>query len=329
MPMIHDRRVRPVARAVPAALLVLAAACGTSPSDAPSSSSTAAARSIAAPSPSAGCAARAVTMPADAVTVDLPSATVTVTDPGAQPRRALTLAPTRTQATTLFTNSLQVSQITGQQPSGGNRDVTVPLTAQPTCTDPTDVALYFGAPSSTDPALTHALRAEAGTVGRIRLAATGEVRSMTLNAPDGISDEAQSAFEQALLQTFTRMLPLPAEAVGAGATWTVTRHLTGETDLQQTSTVTAAAVPASGAVRLTATVDESPQTSIFTVPGSDRVLTITSYTSTGPADLTLDPALPLPASGGAALQGGRTLAGDTPGQQLVQKTGLVYRFTAD
>lgn len=305
------------------------AACGASgPGASPSSGPGSAPPrpSVPAPAASAGCAT-ALPQPAPgAVTVDIPAATVKVTDPGSEPRRLLAQRPARTQVTKLFTNSLQVSQVTGDQPSGGNRDVTLPITAQPSCSDPGDVALFFGAPTSTDPALTQSLSPEAGTVGHLRATSDGQARSITLAPPAGVAAEAQSTFEQALLQTLSRTVALPADPVGAGARWTVTRRLTGETDLTQTMTVTAKTVGVSGTVELTAHVDESPDDSVFRVPGSNTQLAITSYTSEGPADVDLDAGLPLPTAGGVTLQGGRTLTGDEQGRTLVQKTGFTYRF---
>ncbi|TWS25832.1 hypothetical protein FK268_00730 [Tsukamurella sputi] len=323
---MHGKRLRlvPVVAVSTVALGATLAGCGGGDStNAGASGSATARQSVAAPAATAGCLVTPPALPGHAVTVDVPQAKVVLDDPGSGPTRAVTVRPTAVAEYALFTNSLQVSQVAGDQPSGGNRDVTLPLTAQPACADPLDVYLYFGAPRSTDPATTQALTVEEGSVARVRLTAGGEVRSFTLAAPPGVSTEAQSTFEQALLQTFLRLVPLPAEPVGTGATWTVTRAIRADSALTQTMRVTLG-----GSVErpeLTAKVDESPDDSVFRVPGSDTTLTIESYTSEGNGTIEVDPARAF-GMGGVQLEGGRTLVGDDPARKLTQKTGSIYRF---
>ncbi|BDH58029.1 hypothetical protein [Tsukamurella sp. PLM1] len=318
---VHGRRWRLVPVLVAAGVAV--GACGDGGAPGSESVASSAPPSVAAPAPAAGCTQDPPALPAGAVTVDVPQATVVLGDPGTGERRALAVRPTAVAEYGLFTNTLQVSQVAGEQPSGGNRDVTLPMSAQPTCADPLDVYLFFGAPRSTDTAMTKALEPAAGTVGRARLAPSGEVRSFTIAAPAGIAAEAQATFEQALLQTFLRLVPLPAEPVGAGATWTATRGIRADSTLTQTMRVTLAGTV--GAPELKAEVEESPDDSVFRVPGSDQVLTIESFTSEGSGTIAVDPAKAF-GQGGVQLEGGRTLLGDDPGRKLVQKTGSVYRF---
>ncbi|KXO89500.1 hypothetical protein [Tsukamurella pseudospumae] len=324
---VHGRRLRlvPVVLTSTVALSAALAGCGGSDSGggAASSSADAARGSVAAPATTAGCTNTPPALPGNAVTVDVPQAKVVLDGAGTGSPSALTVRPTAVARYSLFTNSLQVSQVSGEQPSGGNRDVTLPMVVQPTCADPLDVYAFFGAPTSTDPATTKALEVEAGTVGRVRLAPNGEVRSFVIAAPPGVSTDAQSAFEQALLQTFLRLVPLPTEPVGIGATWTATRTIRADSNLTQTMTVTLG-----GTVErpeLKAKVDESPDDSVFRVPGSGTTLTVESYTSEGNGTILLDPARAF-GQGGVQLEGGRTLAGDDPAKKLVQKTGSVYRF---
>lgn len=262
-------------------------------------------------------------LPDTAVTIPIPAATVTVDDPGAEPRTAVTIHPTEVQATSLFTNSLQVSQVTGDQPAGGNEDLTVPITAQPQCAHPGRVTLFFGAPTSTDRATVEALATTAGTVGELRSAGDGAATALLLAAPAGTKPAAQSIFEQALLQTLSRTVVLPAEPIGPGARWTVTRHLRGETALTQTMHVTLAQTTPPV---LKVKIDESPDNNIFRIPGSNQKLTIDSFTSAGAAQVTLDPARALPVSGSLQLQGGRSLSGGEGSKTLVQRTGFTYRW---
>ncbi|KXO87712.1 hypothetical protein AXK56_14980 [Tsukamurella pulmonis] len=323
---MHGKRLRlvPVVAVSTVALGAALAGCGGGDSGGAGASSSAPARqSVAAPDPAAGCTSAPPELPGHAVTVDVPQAKAVLDTPGAGAGRALTIRPTAVAQYSLFTNSLQVSQVAGEQPTGGNRDVTLPFTAQPTCADPLNVYLFFDAPRSTDTATTKALEVEAGSVARVRMAPSGEVRSFTLAAPPEVSSEAQSAFEQALLQTFLRLVPLPAEPVAPGATWTVTRAIRADSTLTQTMQVTLA-----GTVErpeLKAKVDESPDDSVFRVPGSDSTLTIESYTSEGNGTVEIDPARAF-GQGGVQLEGGRTLVGDDPAKKLTQKTGSVYRF---
>lgn len=323
---MHGKRLRlvPVVTVTTVALGAALAGCGGGGSTGAGASSSAPARqSVPAPAATAGCAATPPALPSHAVTVDVPQATITLDAPGAGTPRALAVRPTAVAEYALFTNSLQVSQVAGEQPSGGNRDVTLPMAAQPACADPLEVYLYFGAPTSTDPATAKALEVEEGSVALVRLTDGGQVRSFTLAAPPGVAAEAQSAFEQALLQTFLRLIPLPAQPVGIGATWTATRSIRAESTLTQTMHVTLA-----GTVdkpELKAKVEESPDDSVFRVPGSDRTLTIESYSSEGGGSIEIDPARAF-GQGGVQLQGGRTLVGDDPARKLTQRTGSVYRF---
>ncbi len=323
---MHGKRLRlvPVVAVSTVALGAALAGCGGGDSGGAGASSSAPVRqSLAAPAATAGCIAAPPALPDHAVTVDVPQARIVLGSPGDGAARALSVRPTAVAEYSLFTNSLQVSQVAGEQPSGGNRDVTLPMTAQPSCADPLEVHLFFGAPRSTDPATTKALEVEEGSVARVRLTAGGEVRSFTLAAPPGIAPEAQATFEQALLQTFLRLVPLPAEPVAPGATWTVTRAIRAETSLTQTIRVSLG-----GTVErpeLKARIDEAPDDSVFRVPGSESTLTIESYTSEGFGTITVDPALAF-GRGGVQLEGGRTLVGDDPGRKLTQKTGSVYRF---
>ncbi len=323
---MHGKRLRlvPVVAASTVALGAALAGCGGDGGDGAGASSSAAPRqSLAAPAPSAGCTASPPALPASAVTVDVPQARIVLDSPGTGPQQPLAVRPTAVAEYALFTNSLQVSQVTGEQPSGGNRDVTLPLVAQPSCADPLDVYLFFGAPRSTDPATTEALRVEEGTPARVRLTAAGDVRSFVLAAPPGVAPEAQTTFEQALLQTFLRLIPLPAEPVGTGATWTVTRSIRAESTLTQTMRVTLGGT--AERPELKAAVDESPDDSVFRVPGSSNTLTIESYSSAGNGTLLIDPAKAF-GQGGVQLEGGRSLVGDDPAKKLTQKTGSVYRF---
>lgn len=323
---MHGKRLRlvPVVAASTVALGAALAGCGGGDSTTSGASSSAPARqSLAAPAAAAGCTPNPPTLPGHAVTVDVPQAKVVLDSPGTGATRAVTVRPTAVAEYSLFTNSLQVSQVAGEQPSGGNRDVTLPFTAQPACADPLDVYLFFGAPTSTDAATTKALEVEAGSVARVHLTPSGEVRSFTLAAPPGVSSEAQSAFEQALLQTFLRLVPLPAEPVGPGATWTATRAIRSDSKLTQTMRVTLGGT--AERPELAAKVDESPDDSVFRVPGSDTTLTIESYTSEGNGTIAIDPARAF-GQGGVQLEGGRTLVGDDPAKKLTQKTGSVYRF---
>jgi hypothetical protein len=303
-------------------MATLLAACGSSPDGAGGPSSRAAAAST--PPPTGRCALHPVPLPDGAVSIPVPAATVVVTDPGTEPRTAVSIHPAGVQRIRLFTNSLQVSQLAGDPASGGNRDVTVPLTAQPSCSDPLQVRLFFGAPTSTDDTTTAALSTVAGTVGGLQLRADGQVTALTLAAPPGIDAGAQSVFEQALLQTFSRLLVLPPTPIGAGARWTVTRTLRSETTLTQTMHVGLATVAAEPALK--ADVDESPNDDVFHIPGSSQTLTINTFTSAGGADVTLDPALALPVGGALQLQGGRSLTGGAGSKTLVQRTGFTYRF---
>lgn len=310
-----------------AMVAVGSAACGDSGGEAgPSSSAAPQPTSYAAPAPSAGCATNPPALPANAASIAVPAATITVDEPGSGARRVVALRPTATAASELFTNSLQVSMVSGEQPSGGNRDVTLPIVAQPACADPLDVYVFFGAPTSTDAAMTKALAGQDGQVGRVQLTPGGEVRSFTIAAPPGIATEAQATFEQALLQTFLRMIPVPADAVGAGAKWTVTRRIRAETDLTQTMKVSLGGTADRPTV--SAVVEEEPDGSTFRVPGSNTTLTIESYTMAGNGSSTIDPTRAFPLDGGVQLEGGRTLVGDDAARTLTQKTGSIHRWTA-
>lgn len=225
----------------------------------------------------------------------------------------------------LFSNTLEVSQVAGQSPTGGNDDLTMTVASLPDCANPAAFQLRFTEGSSTLVGVNSDLDRTLATRGGVSVDAAGNVTTLRLIAPESVGVQAQSALEQALIQTLSRAIALPPGPLRVGDAWTATRELSTGATVTQVTRARVSAVGADGAVTVDAEISEEPINSVFTVPGGSQTLAIESYTFAGNAVETRLAGQPLPIDGEIILDGGRTLTGDS--NTLTQKTGYTARWS--
>lgn len=307
----RHRRLHVAIGAGLAATSLLLAGCGSGGETTSTTSSVAA--------PTTGCAAQPAA--ANATAIGLPSASVSLTGAGTEPRRVAAAVPDRTspQQVTLTTSSTEESVS-----AATTRTVEMPLTARFDCSSDTELDLTLGTPTSPDPALRQQLAAAAGSTGAISLGPGLAPLSLRLAPTDASSSEARNAIEQSLVQALHDAITVPVDAIGVGATWRTERTIASAATVVQT---VEARLTAWDGNRLTIafTAEESPVNSVFTIPGGDATLTIARYSYTGSGEVTLDLTRGLPVGGQATYTGARELAG-AGDQSLLQKLGFTLAW---
>ncbi|MCP2195886.1 hypothetical protein LX14_003616 [Williamsia deligens] len=316
---------------VVSAALVALAGCGSaseSSSGSPAGPSGVGSSAAAGSGSASGCAGTTTVGAEGASLLPVPPAAVTLEDPGAAPQAALTGTPDRTtaQQVSLRVVSSSTTARAGDQPSSSTQDVTLPLTARVACTDPTDVELDLGRPSSPDTGLAGSLAAVAGSRAGLAVTTGSVPVSLRLLPAAGADDAARAAIEQTMISALQRSVSLPTQPVGIGARWRAVRTIDGAATVTQTLTATLRARTGSR-LTLDVTVDETPVSSTFTVPGQGQQLTIDSFTFAGSGTLDVDLTRGLPVSGSLSVSGGRTLVGDDPARPLVQRTSLAVTWS--
>lgn len=313
LPTARRRSLRSIVCAGVATGLLVVTGCGTD-ADSTSSSTT--------PAPTGGCAAHSATT-GDAVTpIAIPSATVTVTNPGAAPQRVpQTTADLRSpQAVRLATTS------TADESSGTTtQTVDVPLTARFGCTDPAEVEMVLGAPTSSEKELAEQLTAAKDGQAGLSLGPGRAPLSLRLLPTSASTAPARRALEQSFVQVMQSWITVPTTAIGVGATWRTERTIAAAVTVVQT--IEARLTRWDGnRMTITFTADESPVNSVFTIPGGNTTLTISRYSYTGSGEVTVDLTRPLPVSGQARYVGARELVGSDPNQPLLQRLGFSYTW---
>ena len=259
-----------------------------------------------------------------AAAIEVPPVSVTLTDPGQEPRSTLglrlgTAAP---QQVTLTTQASIVQQI-GEQDSVdlSSPEISVPLTATTTAdsTRPAaQVALAVGTPTSPDSILTDSLTKEAGSSAALTVIPNAAVTGLSITANDAALDTARSAVEQALRQAVQLAVALPADPVGVGARWTVSQQLDSlGLPLRQDIATTLTAVDGSR-VALAVTLSQTPLANTWSVPGGGGQLSVDSYPMQGTGTVTVDLAAPLPVAGSLTLAGKQVYTSRGDGTVLSQ-----------
>ena len=271
----------------------------------------------AAPPPSSG------PPPADTA-VAVPAVTVTVTNPGAEPRTALAFRPIpeSTQQVGLTANST-ISQTVGTNPPSDQStpEVTLPLTARYSGS-PGDatrtVELTVGTSSSPDATLASALDKATGSTNALAVSPAGAVSKLTLRPPTALSDAGRSAVEQALRQAVQFAPVFPATPVGVGAVWSVSQQIDSiGLGLRQDTVFTLTALRES-TVTLGLQVSQTPLTPTWTLPNDQGTLNIDTYQMRGEGTLTVDLTKPLPSSGRVQLGGDQLYSQPKNGIKLAQ-----------
>lgn len=317
--IIHERSntlaavyPRPLLPTVAAVLLIALTGCGADAADSsgPSSSTT------------AGCTTDTTSGRDGVKLMPIPPATVTVLDAGSGVRRTAGAAPNRSsaQSVTLVTTSSVAAP--------GERDtqtVEMPMRAQFSCSDSTDLEMTLGAVTAPDPVLAEQLRPVQGSRAGLAIGPGGMPISLRLLPADAAGPEARSAVEQSLIQALQLSVPLPTEPIAPGARWRVERTINSAATVTQRIDATLKSWTGSRLV-IDVTIDQSPVNSVFAIPGSSDNLTISRYSDTGTGQVTVDPGRGLPVAETITMSGARELVGADPGKALVQQTGLSVQW---
>lgn len=259
---------------------------------------------------------------AQATSIPIPSASVTLTSPGDQPLRSAALVPDTSspQRVTLSTRSSETSTTAETIQS-----IETPLTARFGCSATGELNLVLGTPTSAQSELSGQLGSIAGSIAGITLGPQHSPLALRLRPTDASSAPARRAVEQSLVQALQNSIVLPAEPIGVGATWRSERTIAGAATVDQVieSRITRWE---GNRITITFTSDESPVNSVFTIPGGNTQLTIDRYSYSGSGEITVDLSRGLPVSGSAEYAGARELVGSDPNQPLLQRIGFTMSW---
>ncbi len=261
--------------------------------------------------------------------IPIAPAKITVTAPGAEPRKVPAATPARDtpQRTTLSVTSSAVSRTATDGVDDRSQTVSIPMTARFGCQDPTDLELALDRPTSPDPTLDEQLaKSEGGRAGMAVGPGTVPI-SLRLLPTKASGSEARHAIEQSLVQALQVSVGLPTQPVGVGAVWKSERSISGAVTVTQTMTVTLKSW-AGDRVVLGVTFDESPVNSVFAVPGTSETVTLRRYSNEGTGTVTLDLDRGLPTDATITLSGARELVGSDESAPIVQQTGATVNWRA-
>ena len=259
------------------------------------------------------------------MTVPIPAVTVTVNNPGAEPRSTLALhAPPETAQQVTVTADSTVSQTVGTAPPSdqSSPEVTLPLTTRqhgPADAPTHTVGLTVGTPSSTDAILTAALAKAEGSTSTVTVSPAGSISKLVLDPPAALSDAGRSAVEQALRQVVQFTPVLPASPVGVGAVWTVSQQIDSlGLGLRQDTVLTLTGVR-DATVTLGVQLTQTPLTPTWTLPNAQGTLNVETYTVTGGGRMTVDLTKTLPVDGRVQLDGNQVFSRPNDGLKFTQK----------
>ncbi|GED98256.1 hypothetical protein [Gordonia crocea] len=269
------------------------------------------------------CSTAATTADPSVRPIPLAEPTVELITAGTAPYRPLRAAPDRSaaQQVRLSATTTVLTRVAAAEGDRSREDqaITIGLTVRRHCTDDADVALRFDSLSATDPELSGQLAADAGSRGGLTLRDSQVPASLRLWPNEGAPTTARAVVENTLATALQNLVALPAEPVGAGARWRVTRTLLGATTLRQTVTATLRKRDGD-VIDLDVSVDETPTGSVYTVPGTGKALQIARYTSLGKGTARIDLRRALPIGGSLDLRGARELVGGDATRPLLQQT---------
>lgn len=239
------------------------------------------------------------------VTVPVSAVSVTVVDPGSEPRSAVRLTPPAgtAQNVVLTTRSEVYQQIDDQpQQDFSTPELTMPLAA--TVEQAADessssmmVDLVLGDVTSPDKTFESSLSQIAGSGAGLTMGANGSVSALRLAPGSAVPNVGRSALEQAFYQAVYRMVAFPDEPIGVGAVWeTHQQVLSAGIAIDQVGTATLVSRDGDR-VTVDVTVEQIPDQSMWELPNGQGQLTIENYTMAGEGTLTVDPAKPLPVEG--------------------------------
>ncbi|MBD8507773.1 hypothetical protein HT102_14890 [Hoyosella sp. G463] len=270
--------------------------------------------------------------PAERVTVTLPvpPTTVTLLDPGAEPRGELAYQFAHgTESEHLVTARSTIAQVLGGDPEQdfSRPEVTLPLTARIGASNAMgqNVTLTVGAATSPDENTRSALDDAPGSEATLRISPSGAVHELTLSPSPQSNDTAREALEHAMFQTVYGVGVMPSEPVGPGARWLIEQPIESATDIVQSTTVTLLERTGNRIV-LDVSVNQQPSLEYFDTPGAGRLL-VDTFSSNGSGRITIDLAQPLPISGQVEVRGEQQYSDPATGFTLQQTTGMALTWS--
>ncbi|WP_127782508.1 hypothetical protein [Rhodococcus sp. X156] len=258
------------------------------------------------------------------VAVPVPGVSVTVRNPGAEPRTTLTTRTTdQTRQQVSMTATSSVVQTVGDSEPLDQTvpDVTLPLevSQQGPADDTHTLLLRNGTPTSPDATLAATLAKAAGSTSKLEVGTDNAPKQLVLDPPAELDDAGRSALEQALRQLTQFMPVLPTTPVGPGAVWTVSLQVNSlGLLLRQDTTFTLQQVNGS-VLTLGVELAQVPTSPAWQLPDGQGTLDITSYQVGGTGSLTMDLAKPLPTAGTVRLAGDQVFTRATDNLKLGQR----------
>ncbi len=264
------------------------------------------------------------------VTLPVPPTTVTLLDPGAEPRSVLSYQLTHgTESEHRVTARSTIAQVLGGDPEQdfSRPEVTLPITARIGASNAMgqNVTLTVGAATSPDDSTRAALEAAPGSEATLRMSKSGAVHELTLSPSPESNDTAREALEHALFQTVYGVGVMPSDPVGIGARWLIEQPIESATDIVQSTTVTLRD-RTDDVLVLDVSVNQQPSLEYFDTPGAGRLL-IDTFSSNGSGTITIDLEKPLPVSGQVAVRGEQQYSDPATGFTLQQRTGMALTWS--
>ncbi len=264
------------------------------------------------------------------VTLPVPPTTVTLLDPGAEPRGVLAYQLVHgTESEHLITARSTIAQVLGGDPEQdfSRPEVTLPLTARIGASNAMgqNVTLTVGDATSPDDSTRAALQDAPGSEATLRMSLSGAVHELTLSPSPASNDTAREALEHALFQTVYGVGVMPSEPVGIGARWLIEQPIESATDIVQSTTVTLRE-KTDDVLVLDVSVNQQPSLEYFDTPGAGRLL-IDTFSSNGSGTITVDLEKPLPVSGQVEVRGEQQYSDPATGFTLQQRTGIALNWS--
>ncbi|MCW4355470.1 hypothetical protein ONR57_19385 [Hoyosella sp. YIM 151337] len=264
--------------------------------------------------------------------IPVPPVTVTVEEPGAEPRQIL--APDLSEGarhSTVLTVTSEVFQQLGDEPEAdlSRPAVTVPLDSEVVAAEGGEWTVTFtiGRAESRDAIVNYSLGAAEGSVAGLSIMSDGSVPELRITPNAEADDVARSTIEQALFQAVYGMVVFPQEPVGAGARWTIEQPVAQSgMEIVQRTTVTLREVSGTAAL-LDLEIEQQPRLPYLEVPDEGRI-SVDEFDVSGGGALTVDLERPLPAEGSTSVRGTQLYSDPDTGYTARQRVSMTTGWSA-
>jgi len=259
------------------------------------------------------------------VTVPISPVTVTVDNPGDEPREVLAPHPVPglTQQVLLRTTN-QITQTINQQ---ADQDFSAPALSIPLTAAATDsgIDLTIGKMTTTDTTLAADVGPAEGSHAGLLTNDSGAITALRLSPAPEAADAVRAAIEQAFYQAVYSAVSFPVEPIGVGAMWTLHRQVPGGVPLDQVVNATLLERDGDRLV-IAIVVHQTPKSAEWDLPNNAGMLNIDGYVMQGSGTLTIDLGLPLPVAGTIVIGGDQTYTDPHSETTLKQSTGNIVQW---